>query len=329
MGAAAVAALVVVLVIVFAGDDAEDVVTGDRTTTTEAEPTTTTEDETTTTVAGDAERVIVAVDAQGRVVTLDPESGETRDVLLEDIPVDDPAKNDIAVTPSGDAAYVVRPSETETDPTIVHVPLDGGDPADVAQGLAPAVSPDGERLAYVAFEGEGVDAEPRIVVRQLADGSEREIAPGTEQPFVFISDLAWTDGGEETAFIAGEVQTGGWIVEADAADLDDARRLGPTAREEGSYWVAVSAFGERLAISEFCCDVPPERFLLLAVSTDPIEVEGGLLEDEYQISHVDDDSDGDALVFVAEVGPNRGTLYRWDGEGEAERLADGIVAAAW
>ena len=326
-GAAVLAVIVAAVVLLMDSDDDEDVVTGDGTTTTAAEATTTTQDETTTTNARGSGEVIVAVDGDSRVVSLDAESGEVQRVLVEGVPVDDPAKNDVAVTPSGDAAYVVRPGEGADEPTILQVPLDGGDPEVVATGLAPAVSPDGDRLAYVAFEGR--EAQPRIVVRDLADGSEREIAPGDEMPFVFISDLAWTHDSDRIAFIAGQTRTGAWFVEASAATLDAAQQLGPTAREEGSSWVAVASFEDRLAVSEFCCNLPATRHVLLSVLLDPVKVEGALLEEEFAISNLDSNEAGDSLLFVADVKPGEGTLYRWNGEGEARKLADNIVAAAW
>lgn len=142
------------------------------------------------------------------------------------------------------------------------------------------MSPDGNRLAYVRSIDTGAQSPaPVLVIRGLATGDERELARDNEPDFHFIPETAWTADGEQVAFVAGEILTGLYVVDVDAASLDEAQRIAPVAREDGTSWSAVTAFGEdTLAVVETCCDVGDrQRWLVLAVNLSQQEVEGGLL----------------------------------------------------
>lgn len=348
MAIGAIAAVLVLLLgvlgAVLLADDDEDgegVTSGDTTTTEEDEGGTTTARPTTTMRpgggSGEPDELLVAVDSGGRVVVMDSNDGDVERVLLEDVRVDDPAKNSITVTSDRATAYLTRPSTAgATEPDIVGVRTNGeSEPEVLTTGYAPAVSPDGEQLAYVdvAEPTGALLPDPAIVVRDLATGEEHTMARDQQPAFAFISDLAWTADGQWLAFIAGEVETGAWLTSPDAASLDGARRLGPDeqAREEGTAWRAVSAYGDGLAIAEYCCDTgEPERALVILVSIEPAAVEGGLLPDErVEVFRMDSAADAQQLLYVADGGPQGGELFRWTEGSEPHRLADGIIVAAW
>lgn len=287
---------------------------------------------------GETEDVAVVVDADGRVVLIDAATGEEIRELLDDVAVHDPASNDIAVSPDRSEVFVVAPpDEPSGDSRIMRVPVDGGEPEEIAQGTVPAVSPDGRTLAYVVVEasGEGPElpqAEPVLVLRDLDSGEETRLS--REEPFFFIPDVEWTADGTQVVFTAGEIHTGLYAVDHDAENLDDARRLGPDLEEDETdetSWGPVAAFGpDRLAVVEVCCDLPrEERWHVIGVDAADGSVQGQLVpEKRVEATHIDSDADGDLLIVV-DGGPTGGQLLRWDGEGDLEEITDRVIVAAW
>ena len=334
LGVMVVIGVALVAVAVTREDDAD--VAGDGPTTTAADDTTTTTERTTTTPTTAFDQrgaTVVAVGADGRVVVLDAGSGEVDRVLLEGIAVDDPAKNGIARAPDRGEIFVTRPRPAGTPTELVQLAADGSASESLGEGVAPSVSPDGSHLAYVRFIDRGSQSPaPVLVIRELATGDERELARDNEPDFHFIPDTAWTADGERVAFVAGEILTGLYVVDSDATSLDEAQRIGPVAREDGTSWSAVTAFGEdTLAVVETCCDVVDrQRWLVLAVNLSQREVEGGLLPgDRVEASRLDSPSGERRLLYITDLRPGGGTLHRWDGSGEPEAVADEIIAAAW
>lgn len=323
---------VVVVAAVGGGDDDEVAVDDGTTTTVAADDITTTSDTTSTTAPDAATPRIVAVDGDGRLVVLDDE-GDIDRVLLEGIRVDDPASNGIAVAQDRGEVFVTRPGEAGAPTELIRVGLAGAGEETLADGSAPSVSPDGSQLAYVKLvERDGPLPAPALVVRNLDTGEERELARDAEPDFHFIADTAWTADGAQVAFVAGEIFTALYLVDARAGTLDDAERVGPDAREEGSSWSAVTAFGDdTLAVVETCCDVGDRvRWLVLAVNVAQRTVEGGLLPAERtEASRLDSPAGEQRLLYVTDIHPGGGILHRWDGAGAPEIVAEGIVVAAW
>lgn len=281
--------------------------------------------------------VAVVVDADGRVVVLDASTGEEVRELLDDVRVDDPASNDIAVSPDGSDVYVVvPPEEPPGSSSLVVVPTSGGEPQTIAEGAVPAVSPEGGTLAYVAFEvpeDSPVDLpDPVLVLRDLDSGEEMRLS--REEPFHFIPDVEWTADGAQVVFTAGEIHTGLYVIDRDAASLDEARRLGPEVDDTGgtTSWGPVAAYGEeQLAVVETCCDVPrEERYGVITVDVADGAAQGDLLpEERVEATHLDSDAEAAALLIVVGGGPDGGELLRWDGDGSGEPLAERIIVAAW
>lgn len=283
----------------------------------------------------DAEDIAVVVDADGRVLVIDTTTGEEVRELLGDVAVDDPASNDIAMSPDRTEVFVVvPPDEPPGDSRIMRVPVDGGEPDEIAQGTVPAVSPDASTLAYVDIETspEPARAEPVLVLRDLDSGEETRLT--REEPFFFIPDVEWTTDGTQVVFTAGEIHTGLYAIDRDAETLDDARRLGPDLEQEpdGTSWGPVAAFGEdQLAVVAVCCDLPrEERWHVIGVDPADGSTQGALLPGErVEGTHLDSDADAQNLLLVIKGGPDGGQLLRWDGEGDAEPIHDDVIVAAW
>lgn len=297
-------------------------------------PPTPTEPPTPTPTAPDRDDVAVMVDADGRVVVIDATTGDEVRELLDGVRVDDPASNDIAMTPDRAAVFVVvPPDEPPGTSDIVRVPVDGGQQETVAQGTVPAVSPDGQTLAYVTYEQDGPGhPEPLVVVQELDSGAETRLA--RDDPFVFIPDVEWSADGTRVVFTAGEIHTGLHAVAADADSLDQARRLGPDLDENPrrTSWGPVAALDEgRLAVVEACCDLPREdRWHIVEVDATDGTVAGSLIPDErIEATHLDSEAESGDLLMVLRGGPDGGALVRWDGEGEPEQITDGVIVAAW
>lgn len=288
---------------------------------------------------------IAAVLGDGRLAMLDTQSGEVETALLHDIDVSDPAKNGITTTPDGDQVFVVRPASGQDERhEIVRVSAEGGEPEVVAQGRAPAVSPDGQTLAYVEQEERELPPPDFVVVfRDLETGQERRLRP-EENQFHFAVETEWTADGEQLAFVAGEIKTGLYLVDAGAGNLDQAEFLGPEAGDEDLSWSAVAPFGDqRLAVVETCCDGPDrDVWHVIAVNPQTGDAEGPLLpEERVEALGLDADKSARHLLLVRSMDGRSGrALLAWsstqdggpegqDGPGELQEVREDVIVAAW
>lgn len=331
LGAAVlVAAGALLAFLLLRGGDGDDVTAGsdDGTTTTEPRASSTTS----TTLFEAGEGPIVALTAAGQVVLLDAESGEQRFVLHEGIDTSDPAKNALSLSPAEGAVYVVAPGGSAGDAEILRVPLRRGDEVTtVVQGLAPAVSPDGASLAYVALTPGGPQPRPAIVVRDLASGAETRFeTPADQQPFPFIPDVTWAPSGNVVVFAGGEIQTGLYTLDPKkATTLADAQRIGPDPGGESERsWFAATPLGQRLAVGERLGDVPGRDHRILEVTLQG-EVQSTVRDIGGSFFRLDSRTGGGLLLYVEDSGPDGGTLLRLRPGEEPKQLATGIVLATW
>ncbi|HEX6312699.1 MAG TPA: hypothetical protein VF152_13880 [Acidimicrobiia bacterium] len=140
---------------------------------------------------GDAPAFLAAT-GDGRLVVLTAEGTELEE--LGTVAAQD-ASNGFAVSPDGRFAYFDRGGgllgcETE----IVRLALRNGNERPVTQGAQPAVSPDGERLAYVDCS-EGTPAPDTLVVRDLESGGENRVPA----PAPIMAGPSWAPDSEHVA----------------------------------------------------------------------------------------------------------------------------------
>ena len=276
----------------------------------------------------DEPNAIAAVTAGGDVVLMDPESGEQIDQVLGGISTDDPAKNGIAISPDGQTIFVVRPAQELSENEIVRVDRESGESEVLANGGAPAVSPDGQTLAYTVVEN-GLQPTPAIVVHDLESGDERVLRSEGADTFVFISELTWWADGSELAFMAGEIQTGIHVVDADAASLDAARRVGPVDLDH-SWRSSAVVEDDRLAVVAVAGDpVQRELWTVQVVDRDGTVVEEPLPVERIEAAGVASRPGESGLAVIDGTGPDGGTLMLWDGGDQLTALMEGVVAVAW
>src|SRR5580698_5153257 len=90
--------------------------------------------------AGSGEPGIVAVNAKGALVVLNPATGATTRTLVSGKVMGD----ELAVSPSGKTVYFAT-----TGCEIESVPVAGGGPTKITRGVLPAINPEGTELAFV------------------------------------------------------------------------------------------------------------------------------------------------------------------------------------
>jgi Tol biopolymer transport system component len=104
-------------------------------------------------------------------------------------------------TPDGRWMIYSGPAPNDNLYHIYKVSTDGGDPVELAKGrvLEPAVSPDGQLVAYVRIDGQGASAKSKFVLQKLEGGpSVQEI----EIPSAFTRlYLGWTPDGHALAYV--------------------------------------------------------------------------------------------------------------------------------
>lgn len=267
---------------------------------------------------------VAAVTADGEVVLLDLSSGDVTQVLLEGVDVRDPASIAVDVSPDGESVVVTRPSGGETPGDVVSVLTETGQTEVLASGWSPAVSPDGETLAYVVRE-EGTQ-EPAIVLQDLTSGQERTLRSGSGTAFVYIGELTWTADGSELVFMAGEISTGLHVVDADATSLAESRRLGPQDLDRS--WRASAALDDgTLAVASSTQEMPPAEWTVVTVDVQDGEVLGEPLPvDRIEATALAVPAGRPGLLVVDGGGPDGGTLLHWDGADGLEEVAEDIIS---
>jgi hypothetical protein len=197
-------------------------------------------------------RSLIAATRDNRVVTVDPATGAVLDELIT---ADDLVagawimdhRTVLARGIDGDVYVEVEiPYSGEPKPRIYRLPADGGAPEFVTEGFAPAISPDGETLAYARgnFESE-------VVLRDLATDEERVIAaaidsPGEEFPDP-VAGLRFSPDGTELAVTWTYEGSYAGIVDVAAASLAEERRL--AAGSAGCLGQSAWLGADRLAIA--------------------------------------------------------------------------------
>jgi hypothetical protein len=293
------------------------------TTTPTSEPTPSTTTTTTTTVP--APRTFVATRAKStRLVVADSTTGRTVRVLADYGPYREPDGEDpiggsviygIALSPDGDHVYFTTGPEPAVG-QLHRVSTAGGPVEDIGFGEWPAISPTGDRLAFV-LDGE-------LVVRDLRTKAERHHRPGNgvARTPVFSADSKWV------VFEASESEYNELFV-IDAELVGPPRPIRAESRKGGEFYLSPSprAYDNLMGFIESCCDVdatmPPQPMAFVVVELPSGAVKGRLPLDK-RMRRADYDVSGHHQLFVDEDG----VLYRRSGGG-LTRVTTDITFADW
>ncbi len=152
---------------------------------------------------------LLTIQSDGAVVLLAPDTGTVLRTLVGPSPVDTSGRhlgNPVAITASKTDAYIAY---GRLRSTIERVPLVGGTPTYVTDGMEPAVSPDGSMLAFFRlFPSTSLGLKVKtgaVVVRDLATGSERTV--DSTAGFTVVEGLSWSSDDTELA-MSGVFESG-------------------------------------------------------------------------------------------------------------------------
>ncbi len=143
---------------------------------------------------------LLTIRSDGSVDLLSPGTGTVLRTLVGPKPVDSSGRHltdPVAVTASTGDAYIAY---GRLQSTIERVPLTGGPPTYVTDGMDPAVSPDGSMLAFFRLHGANdasATTEGAVVVRDLATGTERTV--DSTVGFTVVEGLSWSTDDTELA----------------------------------------------------------------------------------------------------------------------------------
>jgi hypothetical protein len=290
---------------------------------------------------------IVAVTTAGALVKLDPANGSIIATLVSGGVVGD----EVSVSPDGSTVYFAQRSGCKSE--IESVSSSGGNPASIAPGDLPAISPDGSKLAFTDQpllepgcipHQSNLAADFKLVIRTLGTGAEQvlPLPPQVQRTALFspISHLSWAPGSMNLAVSTLAVQDNeGWglyLVNTSIAHYYVLPGPGVTAVPvTGSPDARRSYIREgiilpdgNLFVSRACCaGVPVRNTSRLMWEVTP----AGTLVHQVAIGypnleHVSlaADASGHWLLYLA--GPD---LYVSQDGNTPSRLATGLIAATW
>jgi hypothetical protein len=289
---------------------------------------------------GRPETIVALSRTEGLVVLLDSGTGGRVRVLATHPPPTDenlPSLQGVALDRDRGIAYYDLAGGCGTG-TIYRVPLDGrSPPVAVADGISPAVSPDGRALAYAAPgppmpEG-GPGCHNTLVVRDLGTGEERRWRHPVSEDGYFeaaaFTKLAWAPDSRRLAVTHS--YEGDSVSVLDTAvhrDLSEAVEVVVPGGGGDSRHPAWEAGSGRLAVvnSAFeCCFeddyAGPPRALLVDVDRRLVKA---LLPAGRRPTWLDFDASGEHLLYI-----EGGRLYRRSGGARPVPVAAGLDAADW
>jgi hypothetical protein len=195
---------------------------------------------------------------RGEIVLVDAASGDTIRILVDNATLGGPSEEigtaDLEVSPDGTTVYFVPFGTPER---IMSVPATGGEPALVAEGRKPTISPDGRFLAFVACEGVMAACGNAILVRDLASGDTTAWDVGFSD--MWAGQLAWLPDSRRIAFsmfYPGDSNPTLHVLDT-VADVDielkDLERIGP--EDVGAGWTVVGyhAPTDGIVVRHYCC----------------------------------------------------------------------------
>lgn len=287
----------------------------------------------------------VAAISGGSIVMLDARDGHTLRTLATHIEATTggfPYLQGVSVTPDRSEVFYSLVGDCDVA-TIFRVPADGhGKPDSILTGVSPAVSPDGQKLAYAVAAPGGSDPAARhcqnaVVVRDLKTGAERTWrypdTPDYDSALyqdAVISEIDWAPDSTRLAYTLSyegdSVSVLDTEVDADLGQTDEVVIPSGGGNSSHPAWQAGSGllgvFNTRF---ECCFDdnyTGPPRALLVDVDK---RLPTPLLPAGRRVTALDFDASGAHLLFV-----DGGRLYRRSGGTQAPvGLATGVTAADW
>jgi WD40 repeat protein len=223
----------------------------------------------------------------------------------------------LAASPAGLVYFDQASGTTEN---IMSVPVTGGPVATVAQGWKPAISPNGQLLAYESYT-DLTNAPESVVVLNLKSGGQRTWTLATNQED--ISDLTWSPNGSSLAVTFTVPKSGGStlavntvVIDTTTAGrtIDSAQRIAlPDGVQWGGYLDRQTGVG--VIVSSNPLDTS-HRIRIVRVATSGGRILGPLttLPRQLSVANVFDgtegtiqsDPSGHFLLIAAGEG-----LYRW------------------
>jgi hypothetical protein len=228
----------------------------------------------------------------------------------------------LTLSPDGRTVYYSTGPEPAVG-NLYRVAADGGEPEQIADGLAPAISPDGRRLAFWSLDA--------IVVKNLDSGESTRFEPGEGFTYRFGNQLAWAADSRHLAFEKGFVEGASSIHVLDTATpgtLSGARPVGGDY-EESDTSPSFRSFDGLLGVVQVCCPGPEgsghdaDTFAVLDPVTGQVK---GRLDLPFQAKSAAYDRSGRHQLFVA----GDGTVLRRSGGGFTAVLRlGGVTLVAW
>jgi hypothetical protein len=244
-----------------------------------------------------------------QLVLADATTGRTLKVLVDYGPLQPTGGDEVSGTViygialSPDRKYVYFNTGPEPAMGQLHrVSTAGGPDEDLGFGYYPAISPTGDRLAFVLDD--------ELVVRNLATREERRYR--TKQGSMAVP--AFSADGDRIVFESGVDATSELFV-------IDAELRGPATpiRDSGPYHSpAARVYDNLLGV---LTSGPPSDLVVIELPSGKVR---GRMPLDQQLLRMDYDTSGRHQLFVA----NDGTLYRRSG-GALQRVASGFTFADW
>lgn len=283
-----------------------------------------------------AEPPLVALTNAGEIVLLDPQTGATLQTVMSGLSTEDPAKIALTVAPDRTTAYVSnivdRPTGSERE--IVRVSLDGSSSEVIAEGMQPAISPDGATLAYVGRDpARPGSEEPGLILLDIATGTSRFISSGLDASGAgWIDQPAWSRDGSRLYVPLGYEGSELQAVEATATTFADAVSLGDDIGEKEPV---VLADGTVLVACGYSYSGLDDTYVAAIDPTTGAATERLAPVAGRHIVDMAAHPTAQGVAFLAVTTTPEGMeqptwdLYRWDEGGEPRLLGTGFVAVAW